>query len=332
MNMTRPLRIEKREAFYHVITRGNRGDDIFANDGDKLYFLDHLGRAATKYSAVFYAYCLMSNHYHLLIETKEPNLSSVMHYINSSFASHLRKGREVGHIFAGRYKSILAEKGESIAPLSRYVHLNPVRASLTAMPEEYHWSSYRYFVERGAVPGWLDTSWLVGSFGGTLEAARKRYRDYVENGTFEEFSFELDCRQAGREPVTGSVEREAPGKEERAREGLPPVGPPEGIFVKPVRLSDLHTAACSFYSLERLDGESGGLDGYCRRARNMFIWLAREYTAAQNCEIGNYAGGLSSSGITQQFLRTNEALKRGKECPDRWRHEAQAILSILVRA
>jgi putative transposase len=326
--MVRPIRIEKSDAFYHVMARGNQGDLIFEEDGDKLYFLDHLGKASQKYGAVFYGYCLLGNHYHLLVETKEPNLSSLMHYINSSFASHLRRRRRVGHIFSGRYKSVIAEKGEHLAPLSRYVHLNPVRASLVRLPEEYHWSSYRYLLEDGTVPDWLETSWVVDLFGATIKAARARYKEYVENGTLDEFSFESDLLSGGIILGNDRFIRDII-KRESVRKDLPRETAGLNRFARPMQLSELYMATCSFFALESLVGVDGKPDGNSRKARNMFIWLAREYTAAQNHEIGAFVGSLGNSGISKQYVRIKGAMKSEEDGAGEWLYDAERILSIV---
>jgi putative transposase len=130
-HMARPLRIEYEGAVYHIISRGNRGEHIFAEDQDKEYFIETLQTAVEKYKIDLYAFCIMGNHYHLLLTAPQGELGKAMHYIGSAYGSFLRRQKGwVGHVFAGRYKSLCVEKEGYLLELSRYIHLNPVRAGL----------------------------------------------------------------------------------------------------------------------------------------------------------------------------------------------------------
>lgn len=152
--MSRPLRIEYPGAFYHVTARGNERKDIFADDRDQERFLFYVNAAFERYKARIHAYCLMSNHYHLLIETPVGNLAQTMRHINGLYTTYFNvKRNRNGHLFQGRYKAILVEKDEYAGELSRYIHLNPVRAKIVERPEDYEWSSYRSYIEtkRGQV-------------------------------------------------------------------------------------------------------------------------------------------------------------------------------------
>ena len=163
--MARPLRIEYPGAFYHVTSRGNERKDIFKSNTDREMFLSYLASAQEKYEAVVHAYCLMSNHYHLMIETPQGNLSQIMKYINSSYTNFFNiKRKRTGHLLQGRYKAILVEADAYATELSRYIHLNPVRAGMVRSPEEYRWSSYSYYTERSS-PSWLKTGFILGYFG-----------------------------------------------------------------------------------------------------------------------------------------------------------------------
>ena len=135
-------------AFYHVASRGNERKDIFKSNTDREMFLSYLASAQGKYEAVVHAYCLMSNHYHLMIETPLGNLSQIMKYINSAYTNFFNiKRKRTGHLLRGRYKATLVEADTYAAKLSRYIHLNPVRAGMVRSPEEYRWSSYGYYRE-----------------------------------------------------------------------------------------------------------------------------------------------------------------------------------------
>ena len=179
--MGRPLRVEYAGAFYHVINRGNAGGAIFKGKADRIRFLDCLEKAAERFSIRIHTYCLMTNHYHMLVETSEANLSRAIQWINVSYATYFnRKRGRRGHLSQGRFKSILVEADEYLKHLSRYIHLNPVRAKMVDSPEDHPWSSYGAFVEEIDPPEWLETSWLLSQFGEKPKAARQNYSAFVE--------------------------------------------------------------------------------------------------------------------------------------------------------
>src|SRR4030042_35639 len=145
--MARPLRIEFPGALYHVTARGNARQDIFLDDDDRLLFCSVLERVVSRFHLLLHAYCLMNNHYHLLVETPEGNLSKGMRQINGVYTQQLnRRYNRVGHVLQGRYKAILVDKDNYLLELSRYVVLNPVRAGLVKQPSRWAWSSYHAMV------------------------------------------------------------------------------------------------------------------------------------------------------------------------------------------
>lgn len=174
--MGRPLRITYSGAHYHVTSRGNEQKDVFKNRRDREQFLSYLESATTRYRAVIHAYCLMTNHYHLLLETPEGNLSEIMRHINGAYTNYFNtKRKRTGHLFQGRYKAILIEADEYLMELSRYIHLNPVRAGMTVKPEEHSWSSYNAYIGVRPKPHWLHTDVMKEHFGDG-----DRYCQFVE--------------------------------------------------------------------------------------------------------------------------------------------------------
>jgi putative transposase len=140
--MSRPLRIEYPYAFYHIVSRGHRKENIFKSNSDKDEFLKKLKNVIFRYSIKLHAYVLMDNHYHLLLETPSGNLSLFMHNLNTSYSNWFKtKYQIIGSIFQGRYKSILIDKDAYLLSLSYYIHLNPVRAGLVEKPEDFKYSS-----------------------------------------------------------------------------------------------------------------------------------------------------------------------------------------------
>ena len=179
--MARPLRIQYPDAFYHVTSRGNERKPVFRTQADRRRFLSYLESAHERYGAIIHAYCLMDNHYHLLIETPRGNLSQILHYLNGAYTTYFNtKRRRSGHLFQGRYKSILVEKDAYCQELSRYIHLNPVRTGLAESPARYPWSSYPSYVGMAKRPSWLTTEFILSQFGRSDEEAKANYREFVE--------------------------------------------------------------------------------------------------------------------------------------------------------
>ena len=185
--MARPLRIEFPGAFYHITSRGNAGQDIFLNDTDRLRFCDILTEVVDEFRWVCYAYCLMSNHYHLLVETPKPNLSSGIRQLNGIYTqSFNRRHHTTGHVFQGRFKSILIMKESHLLELCRYIVLNPVRAGMTASPDPWQWSSYLATAGLVLKPAFLSTDWILAQFSPTRKRAQTLYKQFVLAGTTKE--------------------------------------------------------------------------------------------------------------------------------------------------
>jgi len=185
--MARPLRIEFPGAVYHLTSRGNEKKRIFLGDEDRKSFLNLLDDVNTRYHWICHAYCLMNNHYHLLIETPEGNLSMGMRQLNGVYtqAFNRRHGR-VGHLFQGRFKAILIEKDSHLLEACRYVVLNPVRAGAVENPERWKWSSYQATEGREKPHPCLTTDWILHQFGRVREKAEKLYRKFVREGVRRE--------------------------------------------------------------------------------------------------------------------------------------------------
>lgn len=179
--MARPLRIEFPDAVYHISARGNERKDVFWDDRDRERFLGYLETSVLRYKVNIHVYCLMSNHYHLLLSTPEGNLSQIMRHINGGYTTYFNKRHNrAGHLFQGRYKAILVDADPYAGELSRYIHLNPVRAGIAARPGKYFWSSYSTYIGKETPPGWLNTDWLLRYFGKKTAEAKKAYRFFVQ--------------------------------------------------------------------------------------------------------------------------------------------------------
>lgn len=184
--MARPLRIEYDGAVYHVTSRGNERKPVYQDDADRRMFLDVLHEANRRYNWLCHAYCLMSNHYHILVETPDGNLSQGMRQVNGVYTQKFnRRHKRSGHLFQGRYKSILIEKESHLVEVCRYVVLNPVRAKLSELPEAWTWSSYRSTAGLEKPHPCLTTDWILGQFAPLRRTATEKYREFVQAGTGE---------------------------------------------------------------------------------------------------------------------------------------------------
>ncbi|WP_029133309.1 REP-associated tyrosine transposase [Sedimenticola selenatireducens] len=181
--MARPLRIEFAGALYHVTSRGDGREEIYRSDGDRRLFLGVIEAVCERFDWVIHAYCLMDNHYHLLVETPNGNLAKGMRHLNGVYTQAFnREHGRVGHVFQGRYKAILVQKETYLLELARYIVLNPVRARMVRRAMDWAWSSYRATAGHDEGAKWLQTEWILSAFGGQKGRAMKRYRDFVVEG------------------------------------------------------------------------------------------------------------------------------------------------------
>ncbi len=181
--MTRPLRLEFAGGLYHVTSRGDRREAIYFDDADRRAWLAILAQVCDRFNWVCHAWCQMGNHYHLVLETPEANLSQGMRQLNGVYTQHVNhKYDRVGHVFQGRYKAILVEKDSYLLELARYVVLNPVRAGMVSDAGLWPWSSYAAMTAQQPAPPWLQTDWLLAQFGCERAEAVARYRDFVRAG------------------------------------------------------------------------------------------------------------------------------------------------------
>jgi len=183
IGMTRPLRLEFAHALYHVTARGNRHKPIYHHDADRHLWLDVLTHVCERHNFVVHAFCQMTNHYHLLVETLEANLSQGMRQLNGLYAQHInRRHQLVGHLFQGRYHAILVQKESHLLELSRYIVLNPLRAAMVSSLDEWQWSSHHYLTGAKSAPAWFERDWLLSQFGDAHATAVSAYRAFVLAG------------------------------------------------------------------------------------------------------------------------------------------------------
>lgn len=181
--MSRPLRLTFAGALYHVTARGNRREAIFIDDRDRTRFNTYLAKVFARFGWRIYAWCQMSNHYHLLVETPYPNLPQGMRQLNGNYANAFNRSHQrLGHVFQGRYKAILVQRESYLLELSRYIVLNPVRAGMVGSAGEWRWSSFRQTAGLDQPVPWLHADVILGQFSHRHCSAIERYAEFVAAG------------------------------------------------------------------------------------------------------------------------------------------------------
>jgi len=215
--MTRPLRIEYPGALHHVMSRGDNKQGIFLNDHDCERFFDIYSDIVDRLGWATFAWCLMGNHFHLVVETPDPNLSEGMRLLNGIYTQYFNKNHgRVGHLFQGRFRSIVVEKNRYLLELIRYVVLNPVRSGRIDAPGDWRWSSYRATAGLEECPDWFDPGWileLVSEGVGGRESRRRQYIEFIAQGMLKEEDIMDKVRQQiylGDESFIESVQFKCP--------------------------------------------------------------------------------------------------------------------------
>lgn len=202
--MPRPLRILYANAWYHVMNRGAGRGNIFKNNTHRLIFLELLDECSEMFNINVHAYCLMDNHYHLLIRTPDANLSRAMRHLNGVYTQRFNRLQKTdGPLFRGRYKSQLIEEDCYLLIVSRYIHLNPVEAGIVAKPCEYRWSSYPAYIGVQRCPVWLSTDIILNTIKNTHMLSHvKNYQEYVESMEIDEINIFSSVKIT--DPILGS--------------------------------------------------------------------------------------------------------------------------------
>ena len=304
--MARPLRIEYGGAFYHVTDRGNERREIFQTKKDYERFKRYVIGAQDRYDFLLHGYVLMTNHFHLIIETSKANLNRIMHYINGSYTTYFnrRQGRN-GHLFQGRYKAILVDVDRYLLELSRYLHLNPVRAGLVKRPEEYSYSSYRSYITREKEEiVHRDRIW--GMISGDGRNGAQKYRRFVEEALGRDLESPLKRVYGGvilgGDKFIRDVLRRMEGRDVRRQ---------DISYRRQLRVAkdveEIIHAIGSYLNVTReviLEDK--------RVLRNTAIYLGKKYTALTNREMGDLFGGISYSAITRVYQRFGQKILKNR--------------------
>lgn len=306
--MARPLRLEFEGAFYHITSRGNLRDRIFFDDKDREKFLDILRRTKERYGYILHAYALMENHYHLFLETPKANISQIMQNINTSYTVYINKRhKRFGHLFQGRFKGIIVDKETYLIVLSRYIHLNPVRARMVKDPEDYRWTSYREYIgaykEKESI---VDTAETLSYFSKTKTAAMKAYGDFVKEGTGERNN-PLEDVETG--VLLGSkifiakirvmLQRRKPDEEIPQLKKLREIIPVDKVV----------KVCCKYYGKKE---EELLKKGKGKEERQTAIYVSKIMSNTKNREIGRYFG-IKGSTVSETLKRVETRIKRERK-------------------
>jgi putative transposase len=301
--MARPLRIEYEGAFYHITARGNEQKRIYFNKTDYGKFREYLEGARQKYGCLLHAYVFMTNHYHMIIETPNANISKIMHFINGSYTTYINKKRDrSGHLFQGRYKAILIDRDTYLLELSRYIHLNPVRARIVEKPEEFLNSSYASYIGNRK-DDIVHHDQILKMISKNKRSAPKLYKEFVESGIGADLGNPLTKTYGGlilgeksfiKESLSRLKEGIVSRKETSHRRLLEATYQPDAIV----------NAVSAFFGV---DDEEVLHDK--KEYRNICIYVMKKYTGMTNVQISQIFNGLTFSAVAKVHYRTAKAIE-----------------------
>ncbi len=316
--MARPLRVEFEGAVYHLTGRGNARQRIFADEKDCAKFVELLVESLQRYDVALQAYVLMGNHYHLIAETRRANLGRWMHWLATAYTVYFnRRHKRVGHLFQGRYKSIVVEAEGYLLGLSRYVHLNPVRGKVVGRgdPVErrrrlraWRWSSYRGYSGLGKAEPWVEQERVFGEIGGVKKERRLRYRGFVEEGLLREIESPWEAVQwqtaLGREHFLQRLKDHVEKKSQVHRE-VPAL---RQLRRQPQAQSILDCVARAYGCSKNNLLKRGTKGNEARAVAMVLLW---DCCGMSLREMGELFGGAGYTAVSQMIARTRRKDQNG---------------------
>ena len=304
--MSRPLRIEYENAWYHVMNRGRRRETVFSEEADYLDFIELLKESTTMWGVKIAAYCLIPNHYHLLIQTPNANLSRCMRHVNGVYTQQYnRRHNTDGPLFRGRYKAILIDADTYLLELVRYIHKNPIRASLVNELSQYPWSSHRGLISDSREWMWLDKDSVLTMFSDDKDRNRKEYVKFVSMDDSEEIN-RLFAR-TNLPAVLGSNRFISWVKDRFYREKLHPEVS-ESRSLAP-GIEEIIVEVCSIYRIEK-EALYVSRRRYFNEPRNVAIYLARKLSGKPLLEIAQKFKMNSYSAVSHVVNRVKDSIER----------------------
>ena len=276
--MARKPRLHENGGVYHVMLRGNGGQDIFFDDDDRYRFYLLLQQGIAHYGHRIHGFCLMGNHAHLAIQVAEEPLAKIMQNLSFRYTRWVnQKQKRIGHLFQGRYKAIMVDRKAYLLELVRYIHLNPVRAKLVRQPQAYAWSGHRAYLGQETLP-WLTTDWVLSQFGTRFAISCKRYEAFVHAGRGEGRRGEFHCG--------GDRDQRVLGDDRFAQRILNK----SCASPKRVTLDRLIKTVGQGYRLTESDLASANRARQASEARCVIGWLAQESGQVTLTEVGRRFG------------------------------------------
>ncbi len=312
--MARQWRIEYPGAFYHILSRGNEQQEIFRSDDDREMFLDLIGAFSDRFQIDMLAYVLMGNHYHFLLKTPKGNLSKSMQWLGTAYTRKFnnRLGRN-GHLFQGRYKSILVENESYLMRLSCYIHRNPLRAGIVNRLANYPWSSYLSYAYARKTPEWLKTDLILNLMSQKADA-NQQYRNMVQAYSDELGSIWEDVQHG---LIFGSRDFVADIRSKFLSDGKNPELPQYNRMVKAASPQEMLKRAGEVldFNLAASAGRGRRIPASLKDKRDLLIYLLWEDGGLTNQEIGSYFG-LTYSAVSRRVGETGKRIKQEKELMD----------------
>ncbi|MBC2695620.1 MAG: transposase [Desulfobacteraceae bacterium] len=304
--MARQWRIEYKGALYHVLSRGNQRQPIFRDDNDRTMFLDIIAEASERFLIEIYAYVLMENHYHLLFKTVEPNLSKTMQWIGTTYTRrfNLRHG-ESGHLFQGRFKSIIVGNDAYLSQLSYYIHRNPLRAGMVDRLADYQWSSYNAYAYKKKKPDWLKTDLILSQSG--AKDKHRAYRLKVQRYSEEKTKIWEDVRHGliyGSETFIKKI------RIRFLKNGSEAELPQHNRLRRDMDREDILRRASSAINCDpSIFSKPGRLPEAIKKKRDMMIYYLWKHSGMNNRQVGEVFGLTYSSvsKIVKSFRNENES-------------------------
>jgi putative transposase len=306
--MSRPLRIQYPDAWYHVMNRGRRGDAIFTDAKDYVAFIALLKEIVDDYNVKVAAYCLMPNHYHLLVQTPDSNISRAMRHLNGVYTQRYNRIHQCdGQLFRGRYKAILVEADTYLLELLRYIHRNPLEAGVVDTLHKYHWSSHKGYVSKANKWEWLYKRFALSLFSKDYTESITLYKQFVSHQVPDEITTILGGRKLP--PVVGTAKFIDKVKNlffsDRSHEEIP-----EGKILAPDPERILGAVA-KLYNVG-MDDLVRSRRGYFNEPRNVAIYLMRRLRGDTLKEVGEVFGINKNSTVSSSVHRVKYEMSRGK--------------------
>jgi REP element-mobilizing transposase RayT len=302
--MARKPRIHFPGAVYHVMLRGNAGQDIFTEDSDRSRFLLILQQEQELSRCRIHAYCLMDNHVHLALQVANVPLSKIMQKVGFRYTQYMNRNlKRTGHLFQGRFKAILVDENNYLLELVRYIHLNPLRVNLVADPDHYRWSShmsYRHSVDTA----WLTTDWVLSQFNSDRKLAKELYWRFIQDGFSDGFRKEFH---------SGTFEGRVLGDEQFIERALASAGQQ---YDRLITLNIILAAVCKSYNIEQKDITAPGKLQPGAEARGVAAMLVRRSGTLAISDLGTKLNR-SMTALSHAASRIEQRFKSDKKLKER---------------